>query len=249
MQNSDEGWLKQLYCGTVSGHLFVHKKLPEILSAVDALEVRNSLSKLHAEFGLILPVTRLAFPRRRLVEKHCLPIHFARNFVTFVTTDVPVSSLQRKWSAFVVIKLRWLPARRVMTTGAIGSVFASSELSGVGIGVTSGTVFRRGPEIDILQACLQCRGTVAIGAGYAAMRAKESEFCFRMIKPAKFVPSYGRMASFASRHRSVRTLRFHAFAELPVMRIHVTTGTGTILKPVFHRRWRLRGDRFVAICA
>ena len=136
-----------------------------------------------------------------------------------------------------------------MATGTVGGVFAGSELSSVGIVMASRAIFQSGAKINIFQAGLQCRGTMAIGTSYAAVSAKEREFRFRMIKPVKFVPSCGRMAGFASRHRSVWTLCFHAFTELPVMWIRVTSGAGTILKPVFHRRGRARGDRFVAICA
>jgi len=94
-------------------------------------------------------VTVLAQPGRRLVEEHGLPIHLAGNFVAIVTSDIPVRTLERKRSALVVIKLRGLPARRVMAARAVGGVFTRGKLAGVGIVVTSGAVFRRGAVIHV----------------------------------------------------------------------------------------------------
>lgn len=196
-----------------------------------------------------MSVTSFAFSRRRLVKKHGFPFDLASSFVTFVTTDISVSTLERKGSALVVVKVRWLPAGCVVATGTVGGVFASCELAGVWVVVTSGTVFRRGAEINIFQTSFQRGGTMAVGAGYAAVSAEERKFCFRMIKAAEFLPSCGRMASFAACRRSVRAFRFHAFAELSVVRIDVTTGAGTIFKAVFHRRRRSGGDGLVTIRA
>ena len=151
------------------------------------------------KFKLVLSVTGFALSWCRLVEKHGLPFDLASKFVTIVTSDIPVSTLERKRSALVVVKARGLPACRVMATGTVGGLFAGGELAGVGIGVTSGTVFRRGSEINLFQAGFERRRAMAVGAGYAAVSSEERKFCFRMIKAVKFLPSCGGMASFAAR--------------------------------------------------
>ena len=196
-----------------------------------------------------MSMTGFALSRGRLVEKHGLPFDLASEFVTIVTSDVPVSALERKRSALVVVKPRGLPACRVMAARTVGGVFASGKLAGVDIVVTSGAVFRRSAEINIFQAGFQHRWTMAVSAGYAAVSAEERKICFRMIEAVKFLPSCGRVAGFAARRRTVRTLRFHALFELTVMRIHVASRAGTILKAIFHGYRRSRGDGFVTIRA
>ena len=194
-------------------------------------------------------MTGFALSRCRLVKKHGLPLDLVGNFVAVITGDIPVSTLERKWSALVVVKLRWLPACRVMATGTVGGLFAGGELAGVGIGVTSGTVFRRGAKINIFQAGFERRRSMAVTAGYAAVSAEERKFCFRMIKAVEFLPSCGRMASFAACRRSFRTLRLHLFAKLPFVRILVTCRAGAVFELVFHGRRRTERNRLVAIQA
>jgi len=70
-----------------------------------------------------------------------------------------------------------------------------------------------------------------------------------MIKAVEFLPVCGRVAGFASGHRAVRALRFHAFAELPFVRILVTCCAGTVVEMVFHGCCRTGGNRLVAIHA
>lgn len=111
MQNSDEGWPQQLYCRTVSGHVSVQDKSARRISAAGViLGGAKSARKPCIKLGLVLSVTGFTFSRRRLVEKHGLSFDSANDFVTFVTSDVPVSTFERKRSALVVVKLRWLPA-------------------------------------------------------------------------------------------------------------------------------------------
>ena len=194
-------------------------------------------------------MTSFAFSRRRLVEEHGLPIHLAGDFVTIVTSDIPVSTLERKRSALVVVKLRGLPACRIMATRTVGGVFTSGKLAGVGIVVTSRAVFRRGTIIDIFQTGLQGRRTMAVGAGYAAVSAEKGKFRFRMVKAVEFFPVCRRVAGFASCHRAVRALRLHLLPELPSVRILVTCRAGTVVEKVFHGCCRTNGNWLVAIHA
>ena len=70
-----------------------------------------------------------------------------------------------------------------------------------------------------------------------------------MIEPREFLPRPSRMARFAARRGSVRTLDFHPFSELFFMRVHVAAGTGPIFKSVLHWRRRPRSYRLVTIRA
>ena len=72
---------------------------------------------------------------------------------------------------------------------------------------------------------------------------------FRMVKAVERLPVCSRVAGFAADRRAVRELPFHRFAELPLVWIHVTARTGTVVKSIFHGRWRSRWNNFMAIRA
>jgi hypothetical protein len=248
-QINDSGWAEQLYFRPDCGHVPEQGKQACRILSIGKIPWSQVARQTLIEIQASLSVAGFALSWCRLVEKDGLPLDLAGNFVAVVTGDISVSTLERKRSALVVVKLRWLPACRIMATGTVGGLFASCELTGVGIGVTSVTVFRRDAEINIFQAGFERLRAMAVGASYAAVSSEERKFCFRMIKAVKFLPPSGRMASFAARKRTVRTLRFHLFAKLPFVRILVTCCAGAVFELVFHGRRRSRGDGFVTIRA
>src|ERR1700676_164633 len=137
-----------------------------------------------------------------------------------------------------MIEFARLPARRVVAPRTIGRVFACGKLSPMRVKVAAGAWFRSGAEIDIFQIGLERRGAMAVRAGYAAVRAQQSKRSLRMVEAVHLFPHGRGVAGFAARNCAVRTLGLHALAELPLVRVQVTSGAGTICKLVFHGRRR-----------
>lgn len=69
-----------------------------------------------------------------------------------------------------------------MTPGAVSGVSACRELPRVRVLVASETLFGSRAEIYILQSGLERLRSMAIAAGYAAVRAEQGKLCFRVVK-------------------------------------------------------------------
>lgn len=82
-------------------------------------------------------MARFADARCWHVEQHNLYIDLTSYLVTVPTGDVAVSALEGETRGLVVVESRWLPARRIMTAGTVGGIFAGCELAGVRVLVAS----------------------------------------------------------------------------------------------------------------
>ena len=65
---------------------------------------------------------------------------------------------------------------------------------------------------------------MAVTAGHATVSPGQWKRCLRMVKLSKLFPSFGRVARFAACKCAIRTLHFHSFAKLPLVRIDVARG-------------------------
>lgn len=72
------------------------------------------------------------------------------------------------------------------------------------------------------------------GARDRAMRSHKGEFSRIVIEGREVFPGCDRMARFAS-HRLAGTQAQHALSELPVVRIAMTHGAGTIVESILSR--------------
>ncbi len=75
---------------------------------------------------------------------------------------------------------------------------------------------------------------MAVPAGDSSVSSEQRKYRFRMVKPVQLFPRFRRVAGLATRHRPVRTLCFHALAELPLVWVVVAAGAGSIFKLVLH---------------
>lgn len=121
-----------------------------------------------------------------------------------------------------------------MAPGTVGRVLARRKLCRVGIDVAAGTLLRSGAEVNIFQVCFHRRGAMAVSAGYATVGPAQGEVRFRMVKAVERLPVCSGVAGFTTDSCAARKLPFHLFAELPLVGIHVTTRTGTVVKMIFH---------------
>ena len=198
---------------------------------------------------LHLPVARLALSRCGLIEDYALPTYIAFQFVTVAAWDVTVRTRKRERRAFVVIEQRRLPSRRVMATGAIGSVSTSSKLTSVRVLMAGKALLRSFVEVHILQAGLLRWRTMAVAARHAPVGPKKRKLRFRVVETVELFPVRGCVAGLAAKGGAVGALGLHALPELAFVRIKMASGAGAVLKPVFHRNRRAGRHRLVAIRA
>jgi hypothetical protein len=102
-----------------------------------------------------------------------------------------------------MVKSARLPPRRIVTTGAVSSVFASCELSRVRVLVTAEAILGSRAEIDVFQIGLECRTAMAVGTGHAAVRPDERKSGFRMVKAVQLFPLGRGVAGFATCNRLI----------------------------------------------
>ena len=98
----------------------------------------------------LVPVTRIALERRRLIEDGGLVADEFYRRVTFVTLHVGVAAGQRHLGALVVVKRRRHPPLRIVT-GLAGSLArVIFELTAVGFHVARLASRRRALELNFL---------------------------------------------------------------------------------------------------
>ena len=129
-------------------------------------------------------MTGFTFPRRWVVEDNLFCIDHAGKFVTVLTSYVAVSALEGEPCALVVVKSRWLPPRRIMTAGAVSSVFAGCKLTRVRVLMATQALLRSRAEIHIFQSGLERWRAMAVAARHTAVRPDKRKFGFRMVKAA-----------------------------------------------------------------
>lgn len=184
-----------------------------------------------------------------LVEENSFSGNQTRQPVAGPTLHVAVGPLQRKCAPLIVIKKRWLPFGAVVTTCA-GRCVALGELPAVDIFVAILTLGGGSLEIHIDQPGLHVGRLVTVNARRGPMRSQQRKRGFGMIKPGQFPPGFRRVARLAAYSSPVRSQHLHAFLELPLVRVRVTTGAGQFF-PAIKGCWpRLEiGGLLVAIAA
>lgn len=113
----------------------------------------------------------LTSSRRRFVEQHGHPFYLPPNFVTVATAHLLMSARQREGRALFMIKPRGFPARRIVTSGTIGSILTGCKLSCVWVLVAREALLRRRVKINILQGSFKRRRAMTIAAGNTTVRA------------------------------------------------------------------------------
>lgn len=151
------------------------------------------------------------------IYDHGLVSDHARLYVAFVTSHVRVSSLQREMRPRVVIEGRRNPALRVVAIRAT-SLPRLRELAHVRVFVTIFANLRRAFELHFFRAC---GNFVTIAALHRAMRAKQRELCFRVVKTVYVRPRPRVMTSLAAERRAIGSPLGHSVVELAVMDILV----------------------------
>jgi hypothetical protein len=118
-----------------------------------------------------------------------------------------------------MIEVGRLPSVYAMTDGAIPGFGFTNELAGVNIFVASAALERSIAKHNSPQTVCHHQGPVALGARHALMRAHERETRLGMVETRKFAPGLHAVAPLA------------ALPELPLVRVPVTTGAGSVREP------------------
>lgn len=158
-----------------------------------------------------------------LIEQNRFALHHPGQFVTAGAAHVLVRATQCESSTLVVIKQRRFPFHAVVTFGAARDI-SLRELLAMHVLVAVLTLRRSSFEIDIQQIGFKVWRLVAVAARGSAVCAQEREFRLRVIESGEFLPTLGGVAGLAPSLGAVSPDLLHAFLELPLMGIAMTTG-------------------------
>ena len=183
-----------------------------------------------------------------LVEQNGFALNHLGQLVTAGAAHVLVRATQCESSTLVVIKQRRFPFHAVVTFGATRDI-SLRELLAMHILVAVLTLRRSSFEIDIQQVGLKIWRLVAVDARGSAVRPQEREFRLRVIESREFLPSPGGVAGFAPSLRTVSPDLLHAFFELPLMGIAMTTSTVQIAPMVDNSGLGVELRRFLVAVA
>ena len=118
----------------------------------------------------------------RLVKQDGIVIHLASQLVTVPAWNIHVAPFQGEIRAGLMVKQRWLPARRVMATFAPGIQSVSGELMPVGILVTTVTFLGSRVVDHVLHGDFQIRWFMAIDARHRPVSASKDKRSGRVIE-------------------------------------------------------------------
>lgn len=133
--------------------------------------------------------------------------------------DILMSALEGE-SGRVVIEQRRLPLIGAVTRLAF--FLSVTKLVCVWILMTIPAFLRCFGEVYVAHREFKIRWSVAIGAGYCAMRTRQWKRGCVMIELRQILPLLRRVACTAPKQVTVRISRIHSRDELPVMHIFVT---------------------------
>jgi len=185
-------------------------------------------------------MTCRALFRCGLVEQHVFAINRPQSGVAFRAAEVRMHTFKFERRPRVVIEQRGSPLVGVVTADATNRLAVLLELPGMGIDVTSLTLFRSRPEIDMQQANLQVRRLMTSGTRDGAMRTEEFETGGCVVKLRQVAPRCEGMASGATHGLAIGPWLRHAIGELTPVRILVAGRTAETLEAIRRDLQQLR---------
>jgi hypothetical protein len=136
-----------------------------LLTACTCLLIVNLVSPTQ-----VTPVAAYAFPRRWLIKQNEFAIYQSGQLVASLASHTAVRAFQSKGRLFIMVKKRWLPVRRAMTTITL-LVVGIAKLASMDVGVASRALSRCQGEINLHEPSSCASGLVAIGARNGLMSA------------------------------------------------------------------------------
>lgn len=150
------------------------------------------------------------------VEQHQRAVHRFLKRMACRARNILVPSTQ--WEhRLVVVKERWLPFVRVVTSGAI--ICALTELIGMRIFMALAAAHRRAGELHMRNCQLEIRRAMTLRTGHGAVRPNQRESCGCMIEPGEILPLLCRVARLASEGLACFIRRSHALRKLTLMNV------------------------------
>ena len=146
--------------------------------------------------------------------------------VAFGARHVRMASRQGKVGACVVVECRRNPMLSGVAVPAMGFGVLGRKLPVVRVLVAGFALLRCSLESRRIFR----RGLVTIAANDGAVRSKQGEFRFAVVKPVDVRPGLGIVASLAAERHSVCPFPCHAVVELALVRILVAGGASPVFK-------------------